>query len=581
MDNIKKIAPNVYTIEMSSYVKPVLKEQVGRKYVTYDKDGETNGAFQYIIDRSIGSTTNESILTVYNHLLYGRGIVIKGQDEIYEELNDIYPKTEQKKCLADRKKFGFYARQIQKARGGGVAMIKHFPIDKLAMEVADENGVINNVYYSYDWTNKTKYPPKAIPKYNGKLDQKVMIQIVMPYQSGNFYFNDPDYMAALPYCEFEEELANFYLNHIQNGLSPRAVINFNNGTIPTEDRDKYQNLVHSNFTGSNGMPYVISFNDSAETAVTVESLDINDAHSQWEFLANEARQQIITGHGAYPDLFGVPTASGFSSQAELLDTQSKLVNDYQIEPLQMEFLESLKPLLELNGLETDLEFLPLRESYKSTEQTETTVVDDTVDEEEDQEAIEMSAEYDPKNVDLEALLSKGEVIGDEWEIVEDRYCERITLTESGINTVFHFASVPKGDSRKRSEQDTSLFKIRYRYAGNPKPEREFCSKMMLSSLSGKVFRSEDLENAGAVNPGFGPGGSNTYNVFFYKGGPNCKHYFQRVIYLKKGNKKISVNQARKMILQLEPEDRDEARWEQNPSEVAKIPYDMPNNGYLN
>ena len=77
------------------------------------------------------------------------------------------------------------------------------------------------------------------------------------------------------------------------------------------------------------------------------------------------------------------------------------------------------------------------------------------------------------------------------------------------------------------------------------------------------------------------GGSNTYNIFLYKGGANCKHYFQRVIYLKKGNKKISVNQARKMILELEPEDRKDAKWKKNDPKVSKIPYDMPNNGYVN
>lgn len=68
----------------------------------------------------------------------------------------------------------------------------------------------------------------------------------------------------------------------------------------------------------------------------------------------------------------------------------------------------------------------------------------------------------------------------------------------------------------------------------------------------------------------GANGSNSYNVFLYKGGVNCKHFWQRVIYLKKGNNKISVNQARKMILALDPKDRKKAMWQQNPKEVAQI-----------
>ena len=85
----------------------------------------------------------------------------------------------------------------------------------------------------------------------------------------------------------------------------------------------------------------------------------------------------------------------------------------------------------------------------------------------------------------------------------------------------------------------------------------------------KVYRAEDLENAGAVNPGFGKGGADTYNIFLYKGGVNCRHWWQRVIYLKKGNKKISVNKAKKMILDLEPEDRKNAKWEANDPKVAQ------------
>ena len=45
----------------------------------------------------------------------------------------------------------------------------------------------------------------------------------------------------------------------------------------------------------------------------------------------------------------------------------------------------------------------------------------------------------------------------------------------------------------------------------------------------------------------GKGGSNKYNPFLFKGGVNCKHWWQRVIYLKKDNNFISVNKARKLI----------------------------------
>jgi hypothetical protein len=128
-----------------------------------------------------------------------------------------------------------------------------------------------------------------------------------------------------------------------------------------------------------------------------------------------------------------------------------------------------------------------------------------------------------------------------------------------------------------SEQDTSLFKIRYKYAGSKNPEREFCAKMMKAD---KVYRKEDIELAGSkvVNAGLGPLGSDTYNIWLWKGGKNCNHFWQRQIYLRKGNNKISVNEARRMILELDPKDRPLAKWQENDKLVAQPPNDMPNKG---
>lgn len=570
----------VHLINLSNYVKPEIKESMGRKWVL---NGDKNSFFQYIIDRKNGSPTNGSIINTYHKLLFGKGIALKGQDEVYEDLVEIMSKADQRNALGDMYDFGMFAVKLVRSVGGGIAKIKHFPMNKLGMGKANDKGEIDEVFYCYDWTNPNKYTPQPIPLFKGKMTDKEMILLYSPYQSGNFYFKYPSYMSGLQYADIEEEISNFSINHIKNGLSFGYVINFNNGSaVSEEQRDEIERRIKQKLTGStNAGKFILSFNEGKEAEVTVTPLDVNDAHNQWESLREDAKYQILTAHGVTsPLLFSIQSSTGFSSNADELNTASKILQDFQISPRQEEFIDTLKPALELAGLETDLEFLELRDSYKDETQ-EPTITDKAVDdlEEEDDTKVEMSEHYDCENVDLDNLIGKGEVINyDEWELVDDRKCDEITLKEQMLNMVFEFASVPSGDSRIQSEQDTSLFKIRYRYAGNPLPQRQFCKKVMASN---KVFRAEDLQNAGAVNAGFGVNGANTYNIFLYKGGANCKHWWQRVIYLKKGNKKISVNDARRMILELEPEDRASARWESNPNEVAKMPYDMPNHGYVN
>ena len=561
---------NISLIQLGNYVKPDVDEYTtGRSdYVT---NGKHNSFFNYVIDRYNGSPTNESIINVYSSLLYGRGIVVNGQTDLYDELNDIFSKEQQRNVLNDFKKFGMATVKLVRSVGGGIGMMKHFPVNKCAMGIANAKGVIDKVYYSFDWDKTYKYKPQPIPIFMGRMTDKEMILVIKPYQSGNFYFSYPDYMAGLQYAEMEEEISNFSINHIKNGLSFGYVINFNNGgSLQPEEKDEIERRIKQKLTGSeNAGRFILSFNDGKEAEVTVEKLDVNDAHNQWESLRTDAAQQILVAHGVTsPLLFGMPSAGGFGANADELNVASKLLQDYQISPKQEQFLDALKPALELAGLETDLEFLPLRESYKDEEEVEEVVEDNAVQDIE--EEVELSNDVD---YNIEAFLSEGEDIDFEyWELLDDRRCDEMTLSETQLNTVFEFARVPKDDEnieRSRSKQDTSLFKIRYRYAGLPAlgdNSRTFCKAVW---NSGKVFKEETLNKEQFITPKMGKGGSNTYNPFLYKGGVNCKHWWQRVIYLKKDNKYISVNEARKMILQLDPEDRDDARWDKNDPKVAQ------------
>ena len=481
------------------------------------------------------------------------------------------------------------------------------------MGVANSKGVIDKVYYSFDWDKTYKYKPQPIPIFMGKMTDKEMILVIKPYQSGNFYFSYPDYMAGLQYAEMEEEISNFSINHIKNGLSFGYVINFNNGgSLQPEEKDEIERRIKQKLTGSeNAGRFILSFNDGKEAEVTVEKLDVNDAHNQWESLRTDAAQQILVAHGVTsPLLFGMPSAGGFGANADELNVASKLLQDYQISPKQEQFLDALKPALELAGLETDLEFLPLRKTYGQEELPQSlkselditreslnnmspilaTKVLESMTENEIREVAGLKNINDGNTVirryskdakqevelsndveyNIEAFLSEGEDIDfEDWELLDDRRCDEMTLSETQLNTVFEFSRVPKSDEnieRSRSRQDTSLFKIRYRYAGNPTPERSFCKHVMFAN---KVFKEETLNKEQFITPKMGKGGSNTYNPFLYKGGVNCKHWWQRVIYLKKDNEYISVNQARKLILQLDPEDRDDARWQKNDPKVAQ------------
>ena len=99
----------------------------------------------------------------------------------------------------------------------------------------------------------------------------------------------------------------------------------------------------------------------------------------------------------------------------------------------------------------------------------------------------------------------------------------------------------------------------------------------------KIYRKEDIQQMSqkAVNAGWGLSGADTYDIWLYKGGGDCHHFWMRKTYRAKGknsnpdvgnpNAEVSVNKAKK----------EGFKPQVNEAEVAMRPTDMPNNGFVN
>ena len=112
------------------------------------------------------------------------------------------------------------------------------------------------------------------------------------------------------------------------------------------------------------------------------------------------------------------------------------------------------------------------------------------------------------------------------------------IKDDKIDARYHeFAYAPAGTPNVAdSSSDIGMFRILYRYSQNlSHNSRLFCQKMVAKSQGGTLYRMEDLRRASerAVNKGFGPYGSNTYDIALYKGGANCKHRWIRVFYFRR------------------------------------------------
>jgi hypothetical protein len=171
------------------------------------------------------------------------------------------------------------------------------------------------------------------------------------------------------------------------------------------------------------------------------------------------------------------------------------------------------------------------------------------------------------------------------ELGEDANENMILIDAYKVDTEHEFA-VRTGAARPsaKSEQDAIIdgkyFITRYVYAGSfSHPDmRPFCKKMI---EAGKLYRKEDIvsmENV-AVNPGWGPEGANTYDIWFYKGGGNCKHFWEKRVYVDASGAKINPNDPDASRIAVSMAERMGYKVRNN-ALVAKLPEDMPYNGFL-
>ena len=78
----------------------------------------------------------------------------------------------------------------------------------------------------------------------GYSKEAIEILFVKPYRAGFYYYSPVDYQGGLQYAELEEEISNYHLNNIMNGLAPSMLINFNNGVPNEEERQLIENKIH-------------------------------------------------------------------------------------------------------------------------------------------------------------------------------------------------------------------------------------------------------------------------------------------------------------------------------------------------
>ena len=267
-------------------------------------------------------------------------------DMISEQVEDI---------ARDQMTFGGFALQVIRGRDGRVAEIYHLP-----MRFLRANKECDVFYYCEDWQKRGRKDTIVYPAFIPGLEEKwfeLDDEARNSHASSVLYVKTdhthtypvPVYGASVKACETERMIDDYHLNAVANGFNPSMIINFNNG-IPTDEmKEEIERNIDEKFGGpQNAGRYILSWNPNKESATTFEVPNITDFGEKYKALAETCRERIFTAFRAYPNIFGLSTATGFS--IEEFDSAFKLYNRTMVRPVQRMIADAYEKIYGQKGV---------------------------------------------------------------------------------------------------------------------------------------------------------------------------------------------------------------------------------------
>jgi hypothetical protein len=547
-----------------------LKEYQERSYAEvpspkgYIKYGDDNLFPQYLIDLYHSSATHNALTTSIAYMIYADGVQAN-TTEAQLRLGEWGLDDELRKACLDLKiQGGFALELVWSIDRTTITSVRHCPFENIRSGEVDEDEEVKFYYYSKDWGDN-RIEPELVRAFAPEEANEYPLQIlyVKPFSPGSYYYPKPDYIGSVNYIELDKEISTYHINNIKNGLAPSFTIHFKNGVPAQEERHKIRNDIERQLAGAtNAGKFIVTYSDSPDRKPDFEPFPLSDADKQYQFLSTEVSDKIMVGHRVVSSAqFGVKTAGQLGNTQELA-TASILFQRQVLTPYQRILTNAVQDVLTAANVPAVVSIIEVDEGVPVEEAA----------------PVEMSAQL---NLAADMLIEAGEVMDEEWELIDARKVDYDT--EQAQDAMWSFARVPSGKPQASSEQDNEVIKVRYAYM--PKvtgsqgtatyESRDFCQRMVFAG--DRVWRKEDIDAASqrAVNPGWGPRGADNYDIFLYKGGGSCQHFWERRTYLRKNNRKVSVSKARAIIREagLEP-------MATNPRKVAQRPRDMANRGFL-
>lgn len=491
---------------------------------------------------------------------------------------------------------GCYVQLYPSLDGSVVAKIEYLPYERCRLMREDEDEKIHGIYYSRDWSNP-RGANSPIPLYRKREDGQTESYVDWSFNPtpGSMYYPKPNYVSGINWIEASENISEFHVNNLLNGLFPSMLVTIVNAHATPEEKDEDRRELSKNQGAKSAGKWMMIHTDSPQNAPIFTPVPVSDADKQYQYLSEESAKQIFIAHRVTsPLLFGIRDSSGLGSNKDEMSEALAIFTEKVIEPsrqiiaevieragFSIRFIDDIDaesmPALPagsgaeasgdidiaataLNGaqitslveivIQAATDAIP-KNSAKAIIKAGFPMLTDTQVEAIFTDIVPGSIPQQPalmKSV-LSAIGAKdmtktdedrwmnhlescGERVDlDEWEVYEERFVDTL---EEPIETKARLSA-----EQKSQWGDSGLYKLRFRYSTNISDNsRDFCKRMVALSEDGVLYRKEDIDimSDSGVNGKFAPEGQTTYDIFKWKGGAYCHHAWVRVIFIRKRDK---------------------------------------------
>lgn len=106
----------------------------------------------------------------------------------------------------------------------------------------------------------------------------------------------PHYLSAFKSIDTACSIATYHNSNAKNGFTPNTIINFNNGEVDDDTKGLIEKQIKEKFTGPDAMRFLLNFNETPETAITISKLENDNLDQKFAELQKWVQNQIIVSH---------------------------------------------------------------------------------------------------------------------------------------------------------------------------------------------------------------------------------------------------------------------------------------------